>query len=152
MALPIMPDLAQIPAPLAQLLASPDFSNRLGTPAALAVQDSAKAELDRLAPFSAPVSAGVLTLWIAPIMASVANPRSPEAFQPWFAALQMAVAYIPAAAFNESTQRIALQTFKMFPTAADVCEVVADASRSIVDRVEALKAIINAKPRGGAHA
>lgn len=124
----------------------------IGTPASYdaTTQRHAAAALTRLAPWAEPVTEAVLRAWLAPIPLVVRNEKSPEAIAGWVAGIALAIGHFEIGAFNATTQREALQTFKFFPSAADVCEVVSPVAVHIRQTVRHLRTICEAPTTGSA--
>jgi hypothetical protein len=106
-----------------------------------AARDAAKLALDRIRHFSAKVSDATLREWLAPIPAVVRNSKSEAEVLAWLHGVKLAVGRLEAGAFTAATQRDALQTFKFFPSAADVYEILAGPAVEIREHVAALRRI-----------
>ena len=119
----------------------------IGLPAAYpaSVQAEAKhAALTNLEQFAAPVTEDVLRIWLAPIPVVVRNEKSPEAIAGWVAGVAMTVGHLEIGAFTDETQREALSTFKFFPAAADVYEIVAGPAVRIRETICHLRRVADA--------
>ncbi|CAB4144547.1 hypothetical protein UFOVP469_36 [uncultured Caudovirales phage] len=104
-------------------------------------QAEARRWADEMEPLTQPVSERTLREWLAPIPAVVRNEKTPEAIAAWLAGVIMAVGHLEAGAFNAATQREALQTFKFFPSASDVYDVVSGPAVGIRQRYAVLRRI-----------
>jgi hypothetical protein len=118
----------------------------IGLPAAYpaSVQAEAKHALTNLEQFAAPVTEDVLRIWLAPIPVVVRNEKSPEAIAGWVAGVAMTVGHLEIGAFTDETQREALSTFKFFPAAADVYEIVAGPAVRIRETICHLRRVADA--------
>jgi len=106
-----------------------------------AVQAEARRALEVIAPFAVPVTESTLREWLMPIPSAVRNEKAPEAIVAWLTGVAMAVGHLEVGAFTAETQREALQTFRFFPSAADVYEVVAGPAVKIRERIRVLRII-----------
>jgi hypothetical protein len=113
------------------------------------VQAEARDVLTDLEAFAAPVTEDVLRAWLAPIPMVVRNEKSPEMIGGWLAGVAMTVGHLEIGAFTAETQREGLQTFKFFPSAADVDEIVAGPAVKIREMVRCLRCIAEAPTLGG---
>lgn len=105
------------------------------------VLGEATALLSSYAQVASPPSAAFLADWLKPLAAVVRNPVSAaelDQIAPIFAA---ALADIPIGAFSLPTWRLAMQTFKFWPSPADIAELVAPAAQEIRRTVAVLKFI-----------
>ncbi|MEJ0017518.1 MAG: hypothetical protein WDN25_13325 [Acetobacteraceae bacterium] len=96
--------------------------------------------------YSAPVQAEARA-WLLPIQAAVRNPADEDRLPGWVAAVLLAVGHLEVGAFTAGTQREALQTFKFFPSAADVYEILAGPAVEIRMRLRTLERIASAPAR-----
>jgi hypothetical protein len=71
-------------------------------------------------------------------------------FAAWCAGVALAVGHLEVGAFTAATQRQALQTFKFFPSAADVYEILAPAAVEIRQRIYHLRRIADGPTEPGA--
>jgi hypothetical protein len=93
--------------------------------------------------FAVPVSEDTLREWLAVFPLSVRNTKTPDALAGWVTVVAKAVRHLETGAFTDATQNFALQQFKMFPSAADVYEIVAPAAVEIRQRLFHLDRIAN---------
>jgi hypothetical protein len=100
--------------------------------------------LERIAPFSESVTEEVVRVWIAPVIASVSNPRPKDQSAAWFAALMLALRGVPVGAFTEATQCDLLRACTHWPAAAEVYAVVSPAAGRIWEDTAGLQRIIAA--------
>jgi hypothetical protein len=126
-----------------------DWIDRIGTtwslgPHPVTVKNQARAILERLAPFSEAVSEETVQAWIAPVIASVSNPRPKDEAAAWFQALMLALDGLPVGAFTEATQRDLLRSCTHWPAAAEVYAVVSPAAGRIWEDIAGLRRIIAA--------
>lgn len=105
------------------------------------IRASAREAIARFEPYERPVTEKVLREWLAPIPQVVRNEKTTEALKGWMAGVMLALRGFPIGAFNQSTQRSALQTFQFFPSAADVCDVLQPTVTEIRDRMRALRQV-----------
>jgi hypothetical protein len=126
-----------------------DRLDRIGTalslgPHSIAVKNQARAVLGRIAPFSELVTEELVQAWVAPVVASVSNPRPKEQSAAWFQALMLALDGLPMGAFTEATQRDLLRRCTHWPAVAEVYAVLAPAAARIFDDITGLQRIIAA--------
>ncbi len=112
------------------------------------VKTAAREALETLLPYAEPVDRATVALWIAPILASVKNQRTGEAFAGWFGALMIAVGNLEIGAFTETTQREALGEIEFFPSASEIYGIVAGPAVEIRQRIANLRRIIATKTQG----
>jgi hypothetical protein len=113
-------------------------------PHPVATKNQAREVLERIAPFSEPVAEDLVQAWIAPVIASVSNPRPKDEAAAWFAALMLALDGLPCGAFTEATQRDLLRRCTHWPSTAEVYAVVADATGRIWEDIAGLRRVIAA--------
>ena len=106
-------------------------------------------EFDMLAPLLTPVTDRQLRLWLAPIPLAVhGGAKTEEQIIGWLAAVSLACAGMPASVFNRASQAEALRTFKFFPSAADIYDLLsADRSR-LAQRATILRRILQLPTEG----
>lgn len=118
------------------------------------VTDGLLAEASRALPAyerdALPPSADLLGQWMQ-LLAVVRNPPEPKAMRAMAALFAVALSDFPAGAFTPATQRRAATTFKFWPSAADVAELVrpeADAIRRGVTVLRYLESIRTGRAQG----
>lgn len=111
-----------------------------------AVREAAHKAIETFSPYEQPVTQEILFSWCDPIPGTVRNGKSPEAILKWLAGLMLAVDGFPCGAFNQRTQKEALQTFQFFPSAADICQILQPAVRRIREQMAALRQIAKETP------
>lgn len=138
-----------IPPPASTALADAFRATRdphpdVGPPPAYppAVQAEARKVLAAVRPYAQRVPDAVLRAWLAPIQASVRNPSDERRLPAWVAAVRLAVGNLEVGAFTEATQQHALQTFKFFPSGADIYEVLAGPAVQIRALIRTLERIV----------
>lgn len=115
-----------------------------------AVQSEARRVIESLWSEAQPVSQAMLRDWLSVIPASVSSKLTEDEAMVWLAVVAKAVGHLESGAFTAATQATALRTFKTFPSAAHVYEILAPAAVEIRQRLAALNHIANApKTQGG---
>ena len=105
------------------------------------VRVEASRALEALQPYVTAVSKRIIYSWLEPIPFAVRNARSNEEIAAWTQSVIMALSGIAAGAFTVETQREALQTFKFFPSASDISDVVSPTSLDLRIKAKILKRI-----------
>jgi hypothetical protein len=119
------------------------FSERLPLPA---VADEAKALLAIFDQALTPAAPDLVKRWLLPIAAAVANSPTERDFAARAAAIALACVDMPIVAFTARAQREALQTFKFWPSAAEVCALLEEeAAPHRRHRLDVLK-IVSVRP------
>jgi hypothetical protein len=106
------------------------------------VKLQARQVLQQIAPFSEEAGEGMIRMWIAPVIASVSNPRPKEEAAAWFSALLLALDGMPIGAFTEATQRDLLRRCTHWPAAAEVYAVVSPTAARIAESIAGLQRMI----------
>lgn len=105
-----------------------------------------RAEAARLLPAyragARPPSARFLCDWLQPLAAVVRNPISRDDLENISGIFADALADIPVATFTPAAWRRAMQTFKFWPSPADVAELLQDDAKDIRRAVEVLTFIV----------
>jgi hypothetical protein len=101
-----------------------------------------RAEAARILPIyrkgAQPADAKFLHGWLQPLAAVVRNPVSVDELDTLSRIFAHALADVPRASFTDTAWRRAMQTFKFWPSVADVAELVADDAQEIRRAVEVL--------------
>ncbi len=111
----LSPDLGYL---VQRLIEAPEQPPMLAT---RALRVEARAAADRLRKLLTPVDADTVRRWLLPINAAVRRPLAAEDFAARAAAIAITVSGLPSRVFTVPTQREAMQTFRIFPAAADIC-------------------------------
>lgn len=101
------------------------------------------AEMDRRAE---PAPLGLVVAWLVPIAGAVRNCPPPEDFNIRASAVRVACLELPAWAFNERAQAVAISRWVWWPAAADVRELLAETAKPILDTTRAFRALAKATP------
>lgn len=88
-----------------------------------------------------PATGPELLAWLWPIAGSVGNQPTESDFKRRVAGLELGAASIPHVGFNPYTQRLALSTFVLFPSVAEIVALVSADVAPLLERVRALKVI-----------
>ncbi len=113
---------------------------RSGYPAPL--RACAVAALEAMGGQAEPVTVEHLVTWVGPVLAAVKNQRSPESFAAWFESLCIRMKNVPRGAFNEKSQRNAMDLIDFAPSIKEIVEAIEPWMTPINARLRALRLII----------
>jgi len=120
----------------------PDVGRPRSYPAA--VQAEARLAAKALRPFALPVGEATLREWLAVVPISVGHRLSAAEVEAWLVVVAQAVGHLERGAFTRASQAQALRTFKSFPSAAHIYEILAPAAVEIRQRLRTLERIAEA--------
>lgn len=107
----------------------------------LGIRAEARDIVEELAPFAMGASKSLVGAWIAPLFGAVRNPPPREQQQRWLSAAMMVLECIESGAFNEQTQRQALEQIEFWPAPAQIYEIVLPAAIMIRVQIALLRRI-----------
>lgn len=106
-----------------------------------AVQAEARDAMEELAPFAVAASPAVVAAWLEPLPFAVKKPPPCERLSRWMDAVMRALGSIELGAFNEQTQRQALEQIEFWPAPAQIYEIVLPAAIAIRVQLAMLRRI-----------
>lgn len=105
------------------------------------VKEEAGRALSAIAPYAHTPSEDLVKMWLQPIPFAVRNMKTEEEMVGWIHAVMLAAASLPCGSFTAETQRAALHRFKLFPSVADIVELLSEQTKEIRDKAFVLRRI-----------
>lgn len=106
-----------------------------------AVQAEARDAMEELAPFGRGASKSLVAAWLEPLPFTVKKPPPCDRLCGWLDAVMIALESVECGAFNEQTQRQALEQIEFWPAPAEIYRIVLPAAIAIRVQLKMLRRI-----------